>query len=254
MAQNRRGFPSLFIDAAPGERTALVLVPAAKLALGSDQDFLAGAAQRLGLGILVRLAGPVLLRPLEAMLGWGALDQEERRRIGEILRPGSGSINLAKLTAYVEGAMAGAAAGALLLLAVPSGALLVGSARGALRGIGEEFGEPLGAADRMSPGLRPVRAINQRHLAFEDLACVSERSLPRLIREVGEDRLALALKDAPPAISDRLCASLSQRRRRLIEEQIATLADAESSRVIAARDELLALAQDLYDHLELTIE
>ena len=254
MAQNRRGFPSLFVDAAPGERTSLVLVPAAKLGLGSDQDFLAGAARRLGLGILVRLSGALLLRPLEAMLGWGALGQEERRRIGDILRPGSGSINLAKLAAYLEGAMVGGPAGALLLLAVPAGALLVGSARGALKGIAEEFGEPLGAADRMSPGSRPVRAINQRHLAFDDLASISERSLPRLIRQVGEDRLALALKDAPPAISDRLCANLSQRRKRFIAEQIAALEAADSKRVSAARGELLALAQDLYDHLELTLD
>jgi hypothetical protein len=253
MAQNRRGFPSLFVDAAPGERTSLVLVPAAKLGLGSDQDFLAGAAHRLGLSIFLRLSGANLIRPLESMLGWAGLGREERRSIGEILQPGRRSGDLATLASPIEGALAGGAAGALLLLGVPQGALLIGSARGALRGIAEEFGEPLGAADRMSPGSRPVRMINQRRLAFEDLAAVSERSLPRLIREVGEDRLALALKDAPPAISDRLCASLSQRRRRLLHEQIAGL-DADATRAAAARDELLALAQDLYDHLELTVE
>ena len=254
MAQNRRGFPSLFVDAAPGERTSLVLVPAAKLGLGSDQDFLAGAAHRLGLAIFLRLAGPNLVRPLDSMLGWAGLAQEERRRIGEIMQPGRRSGDLGRLASLLEGALVGGPAGSLLLLAVPQGALLIGSARGALRGIAEAFGEPLGAADRMSPGSRPVRMINQRHLAFADLAAVSERSLPRLIRQVGEDRLALALKDAPPAIADRLCASLSQRRRRFLDEQIASLADADAERTAAARDELLALAQDLYDHLELTID
>src|SRR5262249_43909625 len=110
------------------------------------------------------------------------------------------------------------------------------------------------AADRLTPGSRPVRQINQRSLSFNDLAGISERSLPRLIRQVGEDRLALALKDAPPEISDRLCASLSQRRRRLLTEQMKALEDVDSKRAAAARDELLAVAQDLYDHLELTIE
>lgn len=254
MSQNRRGFPSLLVDAAPGERTSLVLVPAAKLGLGSDQDFLAGAARRLGLGIIIRLSGPTLLRPLESMLGWGGLGPDERGHIAKILQPGSRSGNLAKLAAYLDGALVGGAGGTMLLLGVPQGALLIGAARGALRGIAEEFGEPLGAADRMSPGSRPMRVINQRHLAFDDLATVSERSLPRLIRQVGEDRLALALKDASPAVADRLCASLSQRRRRLLAEQVAALDDAAAPRRAAARDELLAVAQDLYDHLELTIE
>jgi hypothetical protein len=254
MPQNRRSFPSLFVDAAPGERTSLVLVPAAKLGLGSDQDFLAGAAYRLGLSIFVRLSGANLIRPLDSMLGWAGLGQEERRRIGEILQPGRRTGDLTKLAGLLEGALVAGPGGSMLLLAVPQGALLIGSARGALRGIAEEFGEPLGAADRLSPGSRPVRMINQRRLAFEDLAAVSERSLPRLIRQVGEDRLALALKDAPPAIADRLCASLSQRRRRLIGEQVAALAEADTLRTSAARDELLSMAQDLYDHLELTIE
>jgi hypothetical protein len=254
MARNSRGFPSLFVDAGPGERTSLVLVPAAKLGLAADQDFLAASAHRLGLGLILRLSGPTLVQPLGTMLGWASLPVEERRRISEIIRPGRPGSDLAKLVAALSGALVGGPAGALLLVGVPQGALLVGAARGALRGIAEEFGEPLGAADRMSQGLRPARHINQRHLAFDDLASLSERSVPRLIRTVGEDRLALALADAAPAVAARLCAPLSRRRRRMLAEQIAAAAECDAARIDAARSELLAVAQDLYDHLELTLE
>lgn len=254
MARNRRGFPSLFVEAGKGERTSLVLVPAAKLVIGSDEDFLPAAAHRLGLGLIARLAGPSLVPPLAAMLGWEALALEERRRIAEILRPGRPGSDLAKLVSAVPGALVGGPVGSLLLLAVPQGALLVGAARGALRGLAEEYGDVLGAADRMSPGLRPARFINQRRLAFDDLASLSERSVPRLIRSIGEERLALALKDAPERVAERLCSCLSQRRRRLLGEQIEAVGATDTVRIEAARSELLALAQDLYDHLELTVE
>lgn len=100
-------------------------------------------------------------------------------------------------------------------------------------------------------------ALSQRiedlMFVFDNLADVDDRSMQRLLREVENDRLVLALKGANKTVKDKILANMSKRAAEMLVEDLESAGPAKVSDVDAAQKEILTLARKLADEGEISL-
>jgi flagellar motor switch protein FliG len=95
--------------------------------------------------------------------------------------------------------------------------------------------------------------IEERMFVFDDLARVDARSMQRLLREVDNDRLIIALKGADEAVSEAVFANMSRRAADNLRDELELAGPVRVSEVDAAQKEILATARRLADAEEITL-
>ena len=104
----------------------------------------------------------------------------------------------------------------------------------------------------------PLRGLGGQRIedlmfVFDNLAEVDDRSMQRLLREVSNDRLVLALKGADKKVKDKIMSNMSQRASEMRVEDLDAAGPAKVSDVDAAQKEILTLARKLADEGEITL-
>lgn len=89
-------------------------------------------------------------------------------------------------------------------------------------------------------------AVREKLYVFDDLATIDPQSMQKILAEVDSKSLAVALKDAPDAIVEKVMANLSKRARESLTEEISYLGSTPPSQVQQARKSLV----DVYQRLD----
>ena len=92
-------------------------------------------------------------------------------------------------------------------------------------------------------------ALAARDLIFEDIAHLNDRSIQKVLREIGMDQLAKALSDAAPRLIEAVTRNMSRRAAALLREEMAYLDSA--VRGNPAREEIAAVMRKLREMGEL---
>lgn len=95
--------------------------------------------------------------------------------------------------------------------------------------------------------------IEDLMFVFDNLSDVDDRSLQRLLREVQNDQLVLALKGASKQVKERILTNMSQRAAEMLQDDLEAAGPAKVSDVDAAQKEILAVARKLADDGEISL-
>jgi flagellar motor switch protein FliG len=87
--------------------------------------------------------------------------------------------------------------------------------------------------------------IQELMFVFDDLGNVDDRGIQTLLREIGTDTLAMALKGAEPKVKDKIIKNMSQRAGQMLLEDMEAKGPARVADVEAAQKEILAAARRL---------
>ena len=101
----------------------------------------------------------------------------------------------------------------------------------------------LGAMDGSDPEL--AAEIRRRMFLFEDFRIVQDRDMQRIIREVDQKDIALALKTASDEIAQLFFRNMSQRMAEVVREDVALLPPTRLRDLDAAQQRIVALARRL---------
>jgi flagellar motor switch protein FliG len=114
------------------------------------------------------------------------------------------------------------------------------------------------AENSIMEGIRerdPELANNIKGLmfVFDDLVNVDERDLQRLLVEVDQKDLVLALKGASPDLQEKMLKNVSERAAAMIQEEIELLGQVRVRDVEEAQHRILEVAQTLEEQEEITL-
>lgn len=101
----------------------------------------------------------------------------------------------------------------------------------------------LEALERLNPAL--AAEVRELMFVFEDLASMDDRSMQEILRAADARTIALALRDAPPAMKDKIEKNLSQRAAEAIDELTEGLGQVRRSEVEQAQQEVVRVARRL---------
>lgn len=101
----------------------------------------------------------------------------------------------------------------------------------------------LGELERTDPNL--ATAVRDLMFVFEDIAHLEDRGLQEVLRAADTRTIALALKDAAPAVQDKIERNLSQRAAEDVAEYAATLGMVRRADVEAAQRDIVRGARKL---------
>ncbi|HKY89674.1 MAG TPA: flagellar motor switch protein FliG [Nevskiaceae bacterium] len=87
--------------------------------------------------------------------------------------------------------------------------------------------------------------IQELMFVFDDLGNVDDRGIQTLLREIGTDTLAMALKGAEPKVKDKIIKNMSQRAGQMLLEDMEAKGPARVADVEAAQKEILVAARRL---------
>ncbi len=96
-------------------------------------------------------------------------------------------------------------------------------------------------------------SIQELMFVFDNLVEIDDRGIQRLLREIGGDTLALALKGAEPAVSEKLMNNMSQRAAEILREDMETKGPVRLADVEGAQKEILNVARRLADDGEIML-
>ena len=95
--------------------------------------------------------------------------------------------------------------------------------------------------------------IRQLMFTFDDLVKVDPAGIQQILRAVDKDKLAIALKGAPPALSDLFFDNMSERAAKILREDMAAMGPVRMRDVDEAQVEIVGVAKDLADKGEIII-
>ncbi|MDE4085001.1 MULTISPECIES: flagellar motor switch protein FliG [Planococcus] len=98
-----------------------------------------------------------------------------------------------------------------------------------------------------------VAEIKKLMFVFEDLVKLDVRSIQRVIREVSDVELSLALKAASDEVKESIFRNMSSRRSELIREEIEVMGPVKLKDVENAQTEIVALIRKLEEEGEITV-
>ncbi len=96
-------------------------------------------------------------------------------------------------------------------------------------------------------------AVKSLMFVFDDLVKVSGRDLQRLLMEVEQKDLVLALKGAPEALKTKVLENVSERVAQTLEEELDLLGPVRISEVEEAQQRVLETAQELEENEEISL-
>jgi flagellar motor switch protein FliG len=80
---------------------------------------------------------------------------------------------------------------------------------------------------------------------FDNLLSVDDRGIQAILREVGSDSLALALRGADPDVADKVLRNMSKRAAEILRDDMEARGPVKLAEVEAAQKEIVAIAQRL---------
>jgi flagellar motor switch protein FliG len=87
--------------------------------------------------------------------------------------------------------------------------------------------------------------IREMLFTFDDLASIDDRGMQAVLREVSSENLAVALRGAEPAVSDKIFRNMSKRAAEILKEDMEARGPVKLTEVEAAQREIIAIAQKL---------
>ena len=87
--------------------------------------------------------------------------------------------------------------------------------------------------------------IEDLMFVFDDLAGLDDKALQTLLRDVANDKLAVALRGADPKVRDRITANLSKRAAEMLVEDMEAKGPVKIAEVESAQKEILAIARKM---------
>jgi flagellar motor switch protein FliG len=189
--------------------------------------------------------GAIVLSHLEAEQGASILELlPEQMRTDVLLR--IASLNevpqsaLNELDHLVE-KQATAASAATPVLRQVGGAKTVANILNAMNK--EKSGEELGKIEKADGEMH--QKIKDLLFVFDNLLAVDDRGIQSLLREVGSDTLALALRGAEPDVQDKILRNMSKRAAEILKDDMEARGPVKLAEVEAAQKEIVTIAQRL---------
>jgi flagellar motor switch protein FliG len=107
----------------------------------------------------------------------------------------------------------------------------------------DQSGEELGKIEKADTEMHGQ--IKDLLFIFDNLLDVDDRGIQALLREVGSDTLAVALRGAEPEVQDRLLKNMSKRAAEILKDDMEARGPVKLADVEAAQKEIVVIAQRL---------
>jgi flagellar motor switch protein FliG len=115
----------------------------------------------------------------------------------------------------------------------------------------DQSGEALGEIEKADSEMHGK--IKELLFIFDNLLEVDDRGIQALLREVGSDKLAIALRGAEPEIQDKILKNMSKRAAEILKEDMDARGPVKLAEVEAAQKEIVVIAQRLADDGSLSL-
>jgi flagellar motor switch protein FliG len=107
----------------------------------------------------------------------------------------------------------------------------------------EKSGEELGKIETADGEMH--QAIKDLLFVFDNLLNVDDRGIQTLMRDVGSDTLAIALRGAEPEVADKILKNMSKRAAEILKDDMEARGPVKLADVEAAQKEIIQIAQRL---------
>ena len=107
----------------------------------------------------------------------------------------------------------------------------------------EKCGEELGKIEKADTGIHGQ--IKDLLFIFDNLLDVDDRGIQSLLREVGSETLAVALRGAEPEVQDKIFKNMSKRAAEILKDDMEARGPVKLADVEAAQKEIVVIAQRL---------
>jgi flagellar motor switch protein FliG len=107
----------------------------------------------------------------------------------------------------------------------------------------EQSGEELGRIEKSDGEMH--QKIKELLFIFDNLLDVDDRGIQALLREVGSDTLAVALRGAEPEVSEKILKNMSKRAAEILKDDMEARGPVKLTDVEAAQKEIVVIAQRL---------
>jgi flagellar motor switch protein FliG len=88
---------------------------------------------------------------------------------------------------------------------------------------------------------------------FDNLLAVEDRGIQTILRDVGSDTLALALRGAEPEVQDKIMRNMSKRAAEILRDDMEARGPVKLAEVEAAQKEIVGIAQRLAEDGTITL-
>jgi len=109
----------------------------------------------------------------------------------------------------------------------------------------DKSGEELGKIEKADTEMH--QQIKDLLFVFENLMDVDDRGIQALLREVGSDTLAVALRGAEPEVQEKILKNMSKRAAEILKDDMEARGPVKLADVEAAQKEIVTVAQRLAD-------
>jgi flagellar motor switch protein FliG len=109
----------------------------------------------------------------------------------------------------------------------------------------DKSGEELGKIEKADTEMH--QTIKDLLFVFENLMDVDDRGIQALLREVGSDTLAIALRGAEPEVQEKILKNMSKRAAEILKDDMEARGPVKLADVEAAQKEIVTIAQRLAD-------
>jgi flagellar motor switch protein FliG len=107
----------------------------------------------------------------------------------------------------------------------------------------DKSGEELGKIEKSDAGMH--QQIKELLFVFDNLLSVDDRGIQALLREVGSDTLAIALRGAEPDVQDKILRNMSKRAAEILKDDMEARGPVKLADVEAAQKGIVVTAQRL---------
>jgi len=116
----------------------------------------------------------------------------------------------------------------------------------------EQSKELLKSIEKRNPKLGG--SIRQRMFRFEDIIRLSPGDISKITKEVDQDDLVIAMKNASPELKKAIYATMSKRAVEALEEQLGFLGPKRLSEIEAAQDRVIQIVRELEEDEEIILD
>jgi flagellar motor switch protein FliG len=107
----------------------------------------------------------------------------------------------------------------------------------------DKSGEELGKIEQADAEMH--QAIKDLLFVFDNLLAIDDRGIQAILRDVGSDTLALALRGAEPEVQDKIMRNMSKRAAEILRDDMEARGPVKLAEVEAAQKEIVVIAQRL---------